>query len=55
MEIIETQREFWMRIAKDNGWYQSPFYVQVWMRRDGSVIDSVSYKGMTHDIVLIGE
>ena len=26
---IEKHREFWIKIAKANGWYVEPFYIQV--------------------------
>lgn len=35
MTSIEAQRTFWAGIAKEHGWYQEPFYVQVWLARTG--------------------
>ncbi len=52
---IETARTFWANIAKQNGWYTEPFYVQVWLDKDGNVADSVSYQGMNEDIVITHE
>lgn len=41
---IEQCRQFWAKIAKDNGWYKEPFFVQVWLDADGNVTDSVSHQ-----------
>ncbi|HPR09102.1 hypothetical protein KDA06_00585 [Candidatus Saccharibacteria bacterium] len=49
---IEQCRQFWAKIAKDNGWYKEPFFVQVWLDADGNVTDSVSHQGLTQDHVL---
>ncbi len=49
---IEAARTFWANIAKQNGWYTEPFYVQVWLDKDGNVEDSVSHQGLTEDIVI---
>jgi hypothetical protein len=49
---IEQCRQFWAKIAKDNGWYKEPFFVQVWLDSDGNVTDSVSHQGLTQDHVL---
>ncbi len=49
---IEAARTFWANIAKQNGWYTEPFYVQVWLDRDGNVADSVSHQGLSEDIVI---
>lgn len=49
---IEQCRQFWAKIAKDNGWYKEPFFVQVWLNADGNVTDSVSHQGLTQDHVL---
>ena len=51
MKTIEDARLFWAKIAKENGWYQEPFYVQVWLNEKGEVEDSVSSRGMTRDII----
>ena len=50
---VEEARGFWSKVAKDYGWYVEPFYVQVWIDKDGKVSDSVSYKGMTRDYIII--
>lgn len=49
---IEQCRQFWADIAKKNGWYNEPFFVQVWLDADGNVSDSVSHQGLTQDYVL---
>lgn len=50
---IEECRRKWATIAKKSGWYVKPFFVQVWFEADGvTVNDSVSFKGMTGDIIL---
>ena len=52
MNPIEEARAIWAEVAQKNGWYAEPFYVQVWLNPDGSVQDSVSFRGMTADIVI---
>lgn len=49
---IEKCRAFWTKIAKTNGWYIEPFYVQVWVDKDGIVTDSVSHIGINEDVVI---
>ncbi len=51
-EVIEKQREFWASLARRNGWYAKPFHVQVWFNEDGSLRDSVSFAGLTEDIII---
>lgn len=51
-EAIETSRAFWAEVAKEHGWYQEPFYVQVWLSPDGEVYDSVSTRRLTQDIII---
>lgn len=51
-KTIETQRQFWAKIAKENGWYTEPFYVQVWVNEEGEISDSVSTRGLTQDYVI---
>lgn len=52
-KTIETARKYWAGIARANGWYVRPFFVQVWLKKDGTAQDSVAFKGMTGDIILI--
>jgi hypothetical protein len=48
---IELKRELWAGIAKANGWYSEPFFVQVWVDRQGEIVDSVSFAGLDRDII----
>lgn len=52
-KTIEKARRFWTGVAKANGWYTRPFFVQVWLQKDGQAFNSVSFKGMTGDIILV--
>ena len=52
-ELIEEQRLFWAEVARKNDWYQEPFYVQVWLDDEGSLDDSISFQGLTEDVVLV--
>lgn len=52
---IEKHRTFWMQVAQQHDWYVEPFYVQVWVREDGQIHDSVSHIGMTRDVILRAE
>ena len=49
---IEKHRAFWADVAKKNNWYTEPFYVQVWVDKNGDISDSVSCIGLTEDIVI---
>lgn len=51
---IEESRQFWAKIAKENGWYKEPFYVQVFVNSKKEIIDSVSHTGLTKDIIEYG-
>ena len=51
-QSIETSRAFWAEVAKEHGWYQEPFYVQVWLSPDGEVYDSVSTRRLTQDVII---
>ena len=35
---VEEARDFWSKVAKDYDWYVEPFYVQVWIDKDGKVL-----------------
>jgi hypothetical protein len=54
MELnIESARDRWAQIARENGWYTEPFYVQVWAdTATGEILDSVSFTGLTEDIIV---
>ena len=49
---IEQCRQFWAKVAKENGWYKEPFFVQVWVDDNGDITDSVSHCGLNQDYVL---
>jgi len=49
---IEEHRIWWTKVAKENGWYAQPFFIQVWLDDNGEVVDSVSYRGLDRDLVL---
>ena len=49
---IEQCRQFWAKVAKENGWYKEPFFVQVWVDDNGNITDSVSHRGLNQDYVL---
>jgi hypothetical protein len=53
MRTIEDCREIWAKVAKENDWYTEPFYVQVWVNHRGEITDSVSFRGMTEDIIVL--
>lgn len=52
MRDIEEARKFWSRIAKENGWFKNPFFVQIWVDKEGKIKDSVSFRGMTKDLII---
>ena len=52
---LETARHTWAVIANENGWYHEPFFVQVWVDPDGHVVDSVAYRDLDHDVVLVND
>ena len=49
---MEKHRQIWAKVAKDNGWYQEPFYVQLWINENNEVTDSVSTRHLTQDIIV---
>ena len=51
-ETLEKARSIWSDVAKKSGWYKEPFFVQVWLHKDGSIDDCVSFQGLTEDIIL---
>ena len=51
-EAIERARSLWARVAKANGWYSEPFFVQVWLNPDGTLQDSVSTRALTQDHII---
>lgn len=49
-EDLSKHRETWAALAKKNGWYTEPFFVQLWVSSKGSVVDSISFRGIEKDI-----
>lgn len=49
---LEKHRQFWAGVAKENGWYKQPFFVQVWATPNGKITDSVSFPALEFDTVL---
>ena len=52
LETLEDARSIWAEVAKENGWYKEPFYVQAWIDEDGTLDDCVSFQGLDQDIIL---
>ena len=48
---IETHRELWAQVAIEHDWYVDPFFVHVWIDENNEIVDSVSYKGLSRDVV----
>lgn len=51
-ENFEYHRKGWSEVAKKNGWYYEPFYIQVWVNRQGNIVNSVAIRGLSKDYVL---
>lgn len=50
---IEKHRETWAKVAKENGWYNEPFFVQIWYdKTTGEVKDSVSTRALKGDVLI---
>ena len=50
---LEKSREFWAKVAKENGWYHEPFYVQVWVDPTTRIVsDSVSSREFSQDHIV---
>lgn len=49
---IEARRKTWAKVAKENNWFTDPFYIQVWVDKDGNIIDSVAFRDMTQDLIV---
>jgi hypothetical protein len=48
---IETHREFWAQVAIEHDWYVTPFFIHVWIDENQEIVDSVSYKGLSRDVI----
>lgn len=50
---IELHRAKWATVAKENGWYHEPFYVQLWVDpATNEVTDSVATRQLDRDIIV---
>lgn len=52
----EQYRTRWAKVAKTNGWYFEPFYIQLFTNEAGVIVDSVAHcgmKGATEDLVTV--
>ena len=54
-EEVSFHRNSWASIAKNNGWYTEPFFIQVWVDKKGIVVDSVCYRNMEKDIYVFND
>lgn len=52
---IEKSRRNWSEVAKKNNWYKEPFYIQIWVDKDGNITDSVSVIGLKRDYIIDSE
>lgn len=48
---LEEHRAEWREIARARGWDHEPFGVQVWTDPEGNIVDSVSTRELTVDVV----
>ena len=51
-EEFKKHKEQWSNVAKENGWYSEPFYIQVWVDSKGKIVDSVSNPHLKRDYIL---
>jgi hypothetical protein len=49
---LEQHREKWIKVSKRYGWYQENLPVQVWVDKDGDIVDSITHRKMGTDRVL---
>lgn len=49
---VEFHRRYWKKVAKENGWDRDPFFVQIWIDKNGKVRDSVSTRVLDKDLFL---
>lgn len=50
---IELHRNSWKKVAEQMNWYKEPFYIQIWLKDDGKIDDSVSMRDvMTQDVII---
>ena len=48
---FDHHKTTWSAVAKNNNWYQEPFFIQVWVNKSGEVVDSVGVRGLDKDYV----
>lgn len=49
---IEKARKTWAKVAKKYKWLTDPFYIQIWVNKQGEITDSVSFRGIKKDLVV---
>lgn len=55
-KTIEEHRAQWAKVAKENGWYKEPFFIQIFKNEAGDIVDSVAHGGMagaTEDLIVV--
>jgi hypothetical protein len=50
---LEFHRNLWRGVARKHGWAKKRMSVQVWPNDDGTIRDSVSFRPLKKDVVLI--
>ncbi len=51
-ETLKAARAFWQEVADKHHWNIKEVCVQVWLREDGSMGDSVSFLTLEEDIII---
>lgn len=54
-KIIERHRKNWAEFAREHKWYSEPFYIQIWVNKNGLIVESVSNLDMKQDIICCSE
>ena len=50
---IELHRSSWKKVAEQHNWYKEPFYIQIWLKDNGRIDNSVSMRDiMKQDIII---
>jgi hypothetical protein len=49
---FDHHKTIWSGVAQNNNWYVEPFFIQVWVNQKGSIVDSVSVRGLDRDYVI---
>ena len=50
---IEKDRNKWRNIAKKNGWYKEPFYLDIKISKNNKLIETNSYIELKRDMITI--